>query len=93
MIGISRSLADGFISGGNKLSDFRGFTNWFFAVAFVGRMARKCIHFAKTAAAPSELVFPQKDPETRDKNSLISIAGIFDTFDVVDGIFPQRTIR
>jgi len=61
--------------------------------ALAGRMARKGIHFAKTAAAPRDVVFSDKDPETRDKKSLISIAGILDAFHMVDGIFPKRTIR
>ena len=43
----------GFVLGGSKLSDFRAFADWFFAVAFAGIMARKGIHFAETAAAPS----------------------------------------
>lgn len=83
----------GFISGGNKLSDFGAFANWLFAAALVGSMARERIHFAETATAPSELLFSNENPETRDKNSLISIAGILDAFNVVDGIFPRRAIR
>lgn len=83
----------GFILVGNKLSDFGAFAKWLFAAAFLGSMARKGIHFAETAAAPSEVFIPHKNPETRDKDSLMSIAGILDAFDVVDGIFPKRTIR
>lgn len=89
MNGISSLLADWVFSGGNKLSDFGAFANWLFAAALVGSMARKCIHFAETAAAPSELLFPHKGPETRYKNSLITIPSILDAFDVVDGIFLQ----
>jgi hypothetical protein len=83
----------GFFSGGNKLSNFWAFANWLFAAALAGSMAREGVHLAETAAAPSELFIPHKNPETRDKNSLMSIAGILDAFDVVDGIFPKRTIR
>jgi hypothetical protein len=87
------SLQMGFILGCYKLSDYGVFTNRQFTAAFFGSMARKCIHFTETAAAPSELFILHKNPETCDKNSLMSIAGILDAFDVVDGIFPRWTIR
>jgi hypothetical protein len=85
------------IYGGKKIgifgtANFGAFANWLSAAALVGSMSRKCIHFAETAAAPRKLRFPHKDPESRDKNSLISIFGMLDAFDVVDGIFPKRTI-
>ena len=93
-VGISSSLAVRVIQGflfyrHPDLSNFCGFLNWLFATALAGSMARKGIHFAETTTAPRELVFPHKDPETCDKNSLISIAGMLDAFDVVHGIFLQ----
>jgi hypothetical protein len=47
-----------FILGGNKLSDFGVFANWFFAAGFVGSMVRMGIHFAETATAPRNMAFP-----------------------------------
>lgn len=89
---MSSSPADWFISGGSKFSDFGGFTNWLFAAALVGGMAREVIHLAETAAAPRDVVFTDKSPETHDEKSLTSITGVCDAFHKVDGISLQWSI-
>jgi hypothetical protein len=82
----------GFISGGNKLSNFWAFANWLFAAAFVSGMSRKEIDLAETATVAWDMVFFYKDPQVRDEESLISIPRRSDVFHVVDGIFLQWSI-
>ncbi len=90
MIEISRSLADAVLLYRDAdFPDFGGFLSWLFATALAGRMARKGIHFAETTTAPRDVVFSDKDPETRDEKSLIFIPRRSDILHVVDGIFLQ----
>ena len=84
-------LPMGFISGGNEFPDF-GAGGRFFATAFVGSMARKEVHLAETAAIPGHVIFSNKDPDTRDEESLMSIRCRPDFFHVVDGFFIQRPV-
>ena len=78
----------GFISGGNEFPDF-GAGGRFFATAFVGSMTRKEVHLAETAAIPGHVVFSNKDPDTRDEESLMTIPRRPDIFHVVDAISLQ----
>ena len=91
MDGISSSLAYGFISGGNEFPDF-GAGGRFFATAFVGSMTRKEVHLAETATIPGHVIFSNKDPDTRNEESLMSIRCRPDFFHVVDGFFIQRPV-
>ena len=81
----------GFISGGNEFPD-SGAGGRFFASAFVVSMARKEIQLAETAAIPGHVVFSNKDPDTRDEESLMSIRCRPDFFHVVEGFFIQRPV-
>jgi hypothetical protein len=58
-----------------------------FATALVGSMAIKEVHLAETAAIPGHVVFSNKDPDTRDEESLMSVRRRPDFFHVVDGFF------
>ena len=67
-----------------------GFGN--FPPPFLRHMSFEGVHLAETAAIPGHVVFSNKDPDTRDEESLMSIRCRPDFFHVVDGFFIQRPV-
>ena len=58
-----------------------------FPAALLRRVAFEGVNLAETAAIPGHVVFSNKDPDTRDEETLMSIRRRPDFFHVVDGFF------
>lgn len=81
-------------SGSFQNSKMRGMTLGFgnFPPAFLRGVSAQGVHLAETAAIPGHVVFSNKDPDTRDGVSLMSIRCRPDFFHVVEGFFIQRPV-
>ena len=77
----------GFFLGLEDAGDALGFGN--FPPPFLRHMSFEGVHLAETAAIPGHVVFSNKDPETRDEESLMTIPRRPDIFHVVDAISLQ----
>jgi hypothetical protein len=75
-----------------NVSNFGAFTDWLFAAALFGGMAREGIHLAETTVMKSDFGGSIEGTEAGEEDSLVSISHEFDFSDMVNRIFLQGSI-